>query len=102
MIRRREGSKVAALPDVEREIPRRAKGHDEVDVRVGFLRRRGRVSMFGLLRERTTYQAVFELDNVAVSDPLEDGDLGLEVLEQLGGELAPDDRLDGYRSVCIL
>lgn len=53
-------------------------------------------------RQTRTYQTIFELDNVAMSDSLEDGDLRLEVLEQLCRELAPDDRLDRYRCMCVL
>lgn len=49
-----------------------------------------------------SYQAVLELDNVAMSDTLEDGNLRLEVLKQFGGELATDDRLDGDQSVSVL
>jgi hypothetical protein len=49
-----------------------------------------------------TDQAVFELDDVAVGDALENRDFGLEVLEELAGQLAPDDRLDRHGSVRIL
>jgi hypothetical protein len=42
-----------------------------------------------------TYEAVFEPDDVWMIDRFEDGDLGFEVLEQLGRHLGSLDDLDG-------
>lgn len=53
-------------------------------------------------RERETDQAILEFDNVVVDDSLQDRDFALEVLEQLGGELAAYDGLDGDGRVRIL
>ena len=52
--------------------------------------------------ERETDQAILEFDNVVVDDPLQDRDFAFEVLEQLGGELAAYDGLDGDGRVRIL
>lgn len=52
--------------------------------------------------KRPTHKAVLELDDVAVGDALQDRDLRLEVLEQLGRELAPDDGLDRDGGLSVL
>lgn len=51
---------------------------------------------------RGTHEAVFELDNVAVRDPLENRDFRLEVLEQFRRELASNDRFDRDCGAIIL
>jgi len=101
LVRGGKSCEVAPLANVEGEVARRAEGHDEVDVRLGFLWVVRSVKV-DYARDSSAHQAVLELDNVAVGDPLEDRDLRLEVLEQLGSKLAPDDRFDGHRCARVL
>lgn len=49
-----------------------------------------------------THEAIPQLNNVVVHDPLQNRNLALQILEELGGELAADDRLDCDWSVRVL
>lgn len=68
---------LAVLVNVHGQVTAWAVFHDEVDVLVGV-------------------DAVAQVDNVGVAHGLENRDLALQVLEELGRKFAADDRLDGY------
>jgi hypothetical protein len=92
----------AALLDVEAQVATRAVVHDQVDALVKLLPRGAareavspEPSRGGVDRSDRTHEAVLQPDDVGVMDGLEDRDLGLEVLEQLGRHLGPLDDLDG-------
>jgi hypothetical protein len=101
LIGRGECDEIPALANVQRQVSRRTKRHDEVDMRRSFLRTPPR----SVLRRRRcgqTHEAVLELNNVAMGDTLEDRDLRLEVLQQLRRELAPNHRLDSDAVLRVL
>jgi hypothetical protein len=56
----------------------------------------------GEARWMGTHETVLQTDDIAMIDRLQDVDLALEVLEELGGELLSADRFDSDELVRLL
>lgn len=54
------------------------------------------------IRRTVTHETVLQADDIAMIDRLQDVDLALEILEQLGGEFLSADRFDSDKLVRLL